>query len=180
MNLKEVLIKTKERLKFDSFSLTTDTVILPNNKEKDRTYIKHPGGVAILAITSDKNVLIVNQYRHAIGLVTKEIPAGKMDKSPMETIEQSAQRELQEETGFAARKLIHLGHTYPSAGILDEKLELFFAIDLIESSLEQDDDEFINLEFINQSDFEEMIKNNSIDDAKTVTAYYLAKLKNLI
>jgi ADP-ribose pyrophosphatase len=180
MKLKETLINSKNRLTFDSFTLVTDTVILPNDKNKDRTYLKHPGGVAILAQNDKDEFLIVNQYRHAIKMITKEIPAGKMDKDPSETILDAAHRELREETGFTASSIVYLGHTYPSAGILDEKLELFFATDLTKAEIDLDDDEFINLEFISKKTFEEMIKTNEIDDSKTVASYFLAKLKDLI
>ncbi len=180
MKLEEPLIDSKERLSFDSFTLITDTVILPNTKKKDRTYLKHPGGVAILAQNNEGEFVIVNQYRHAIRMITKEVPAGKMDKNPSETILEAAHRELREETGFLASSIIHLGHTYPSAGLLDEKLELFFATGLDKVETDLDDDEFINIELISKDTFESMIKNNEIDDSKTVVSYYLAKLKNLI
>ena len=180
MKLNETLVNSKEQLQFDSFTLVTDKVILPNNKEKDRTYIKHPGGVAILAKNINNELLIVNQYRHAIKMITKEIPAGKMDKDPNETILDAAHRELREETGFFASSMTYLGHTYPSAGILNEKLELFFATGLTKTETDLDDDEFINIEFIPKDKFENLIKNNELDDSKTISSYFLAKLKGLI
>lgn len=180
MKLKEKLIASKDVLNFDCYTLKRDTVILPTSSKKDRTYIHHPGGVVIIAINSREEILLVNQYRHPIKEITREFPAGKMDKIPNERIEMAAHRELKEETGYISNNLIHIGHTYPSAGILDEKLELFFATDLEKSTTDLDEDEFINIEWISKRKFESLIKDNTISDAKTVAAYFLAKLNNLV
>lgn len=180
MKLIEKLVDSKVILKFDEFSLNKDTVIMPNNNIKERTYLCHPGGVAILAINEKNEIAIVNQYRNSIKMITKEIPAGKTDKDPLESDIAAAKRELREETGYIASEISYLGKTYPSAGILDEKLEIFFAKNLTKDKMDLDDDEFINIEWINTSKFEEMIKNKTIIDTKTICAYFMAKLNNLI
>lgn len=180
MKLTEKLLNSEEVLKFNCFSITKDTVVMPNNNIIERTYLKHPGGVAIIAINENDEVAIVNQYRNSIKMITKEIPAGKTDKDPNETSLHAAKRELREETGFIAKDIYFLGTTYPSVGILDEKLELYFAKGLVKDKMDLDEDEFINIEWIKINKFEEMIKNQSIIDTKSICAFYLAKLNNYI
>ncbi|MBK5202051.1 MAG: NUDIX hydrolase [Spirochaetaceae bacterium] len=180
MKLIEKLVESKVIFKFDGFSLNKDTVIMPNGNIKERTYLSHPGGVAILAINEKNEIAIVNQYRNSIKMITKEIPAGKTDKDPLESDIDAAKRELREETGYIAKDISYLGKTYPSAGILDEKLEMFFARNLIKDEMDLDDDEFINIEWIHTSKFEEMIKEKIIIDTKSICAYFMAKLNNLI
>ncbi len=180
MKLNEKLIESKVLLEFDCFSLNRDTVIMPNNNIKERTYLKHPGGVAILAINENCEIAIVNQYRNSIRMITKEIPAGKTDKDPDESSIDAAKRELREETGYIAKDISYLGETFPSAGVLDEKLEIYFAKNLIKDKMDLDDDEFINIEWIHTSKFEEMIKERKIIDTKSICAYFMAKLDNLV
>lgn len=180
MKLEEKLIKSKELLKFDSFKLIRDTVTMPNGVNKERTYLKHPGGVTILAINDKKDILMVKQYRHPIQKVTLELPAGKTDKDPKETLLQAAKRELKEETGYTAKTFEFLCYTYPSAGIIDQRLALYFAKDLVKGDMNLDDDEFINTTFVPLKEFETLLLRSNITDAKTVTAYTIAKLKKFI
>ena len=94
----------------------------PNGSEMAGCTWHHPGGVAVLALDDQNRCAMVRQYRHPISQVTLEIPAGKLDKLPNETREHAAHRELREETGFTAKKIISLGYIYPSPGIIDEVL----------------------------------------------------------
>lgn len=103
--LDEVTISTQPIFEGKVISLQVDTVKLPNGQTATREIIKHPGAVAVLALKGDR-MLVVDQYRQAMGRTEVEIPAGKLD--PGEQPEIAAARELKEETGYTARSLRHL------------------------------------------------------------------------
>ncbi len=146
-----------------------DRVSLPNGKESFREYCLHNGAVAVVALTDKDEVICVNQYRYAVGKVTTEIPAGKLDhkgESPME----AALRELREETGYSCEKLTHIGDLLSSPAILSEVIHMYFAEGLIPGETDPDDDEFLELVKIPLSDLKRMIVSGEIDDAKTQAA----------
>ena len=121
-----------------------DDINLPNGERGFREYIKHIGAVAILPLTDDGKVICVRQYRYAVGQVTLEIPAGKLD-SPNEDPREAALRELREETGATCKSLEYLGTYLASPAILDEKINLYFARGLEFGETDPDDDEFIDV-----------------------------------
>lgn len=180
MNLLEKKVSSKEVFSFDCYKIQEDTVVLPNNIKKNRTYIQHPGGVGIVAINENKQLAFVQQYRYPIGEVTYEIPAGKLDKNEAEDPLEGAKRELEEETGFYANNIEEIGKIYPSPGIIDEKLLLYFANDLKKGDLNLDEDEFINVFWFSLSQFKEKVKNGEINDSKTITAITMAEIYNLL
>jgi ADP-ribose pyrophosphatase len=102
-----------------------DTVRLASGRETVREVIEHPGSVAIIALTEDRRVILVRQYRYAAGRTLLEIPAGTLDtdESPAE----AARRELIEETGFAPGHLTELVTYSPTAGYSSERMTLFLA-----------------------------------------------------
>jgi 8-oxo-dGTP pyrophosphatase MutT (NUDIX family) len=106
-----------------------DTVVMPDGDCADREVIEHPGAVAVLALDSGGQVLLVRQYRHPAGQVLWEIPAGLRDV-PGEPLEKTAQRELLEETGYLAANWQVLADVFPSPGISSERLRVFLARDL--------------------------------------------------
>jgi 8-oxo-dGTP pyrophosphatase MutT (NUDIX family) len=106
-----------------------DTVVMPDGDCADREVIEHPGAVAVLALDSGGQVLLVRQYRHPAGQVLWEIPAGLRDV-PGEPLEKTAQRELLEETGYLAANWQVLADVFPSPGISSERLRVFLAREL--------------------------------------------------
>jgi ADP-ribose pyrophosphatase len=106
-----------------------DTVVMPDGDCADREVIEHPGAVAVLALDSGGQVLLVRQYRHPAGHVLWEIPAGLRDV-PGEPLEKTAQRELLEETGYLAANWQVLADVFPSPGISSERLRVFLAREL--------------------------------------------------
>ena len=120
----EHLIETcaASKLVFDGkiLHVYVDDINLPNGGKGFREYIKHIGAVAVLPITDDGNVICVRQYRYAVGQVTLEIPAGKLD-SVDENPDDAVRRELREETGAISGKLTYLGLYYGSPALLSEK-----------------------------------------------------------
>lgn len=175
---KEVTISSKRIYDGKIIKLRVDTVELADQKYSKREIIEHPGGVGILVIDQGC-ILLVKQYRKAIGRMVIEIPAGKLDYQ--EDPELCAIRELREETGVVVRQLTHIGDIYPSVGYTTEKIGLYFSNSL-QSIGEQDldEDEAVEMIWLDRRDFEAEIRQGHIQDAKTIAAYSLAKMKGLI
>ena len=124
----EHLIETcaTSKLVFDGkiLHVYVDDINLPNGATGFREYIKHIGAVAVLPLTDDGKVICVRQYRYAVGQVTTEIPAGKLDSAD-EDPREATLRELREETGALCKNLTYLGTYLASPAILDEKINLY-------------------------------------------------------
>lgn len=151
-----------------------DDINLPNGKRGFREYIKHIGAVAVLPLTDDGRVICVRQYRYAVGQVTTEIPAGKLD-SPDEDPREAALRELREETGARCKSLIDLGTYLASPAILDEKIKLYLARELDFGETDPDDDEFIDVVSVPLADMVERVMAGEILDGKTQLAVLKTK-----
>ena len=146
-----------------------DDINLPNGERGFREYIKHIGAVAVLPLTDDGKVICVRQYRYAVGQVTTEIPAGKLD-SPDEDPIEAALRELREETGARCKRLTYLGMYLASPAILDEKINLYLARDLDFGETDPDDDEFIDVVQIPLAEMVDRVMAGEILDGKTQLA----------
>lgn len=156
-------------------NLKVDEVRLPNGHTSKRELIEHPGAVAILAITPEKKIIMVEQYRKALERSIIEIPAGKLEKG--ESPETTAMRELEEETGYTAGSLELIQSFSTSPGFADEVVHLFFAEGLrkAEPGAALDDDEFVELLEVTIEEAEKMMQDNRIYDAKTAFAVLWAK-----
>lgn len=180
MKLIEKKLQSNEIQHFDCYSLKEDLVILPDGEKKTRHYVEHPGGVCILAINKNKKIAFVQQYRYAIGEVTLELPAGKIKDYKKEKPFETAKRELKEETGLQSSNIIPLGCLYPSPGIINEKIDLYFACDLIQGENHLDSDEFINVIWLSMDEIKEKINSGIITDSKTISAIMIAQIKGII
>lgn len=176
MNLKEKQLTTEYAYKGRIISLRTDTAILPDGNTAQREVVEHPGGVGVIALTNENEILMVKQYRYPYNEITLEIPAGKRDKG--EDVFTTGKRELKEETGATAKTYIPLGELYPTPGYCDEIIWLYAAKDLEFYESQPDCDEFLECERVPLQKAVEMVMNNEIKDAKTVIA--ILKLKNLL
>lgn len=141
-------------------------VTLPDGRPAIRDVVRHPGAVAIVALTEDGRICLVRQYRAALGRVTVEIPAGKL--SPGEDPLDCASRELLEETGFRARNIAFLTTIATSAGFADELIHIYMATDLSPDHSSPDADEFINVDLVSLPEFVDAVLDGRIEDAKTV------------
>jgi ADP-ribose pyrophosphatase len=151
-----------------------DDVELPNGFRSFREYIKHPGAAMIIPRTANGKYLMVHQYRHAVGQVFLEFPAGKTDRG--ETTEQTAARELQEEVGFKPGKLTLLTHIHPVIGYSNEKIDLYLAEELTPAPAMQDPDEVLDIVELSLDEIAEKIWNNELTDVKTqIGAFWLFK-----
>lgn len=146
-----------------------DDIHLPNGAMGFREYIKHIGAVAVLPLTDDGCVVCVRQYRYAVGQVTLEIPAGKLD-SAEENPQDAVLRELREETGARCKSLTYLGTYLASPAILDEKINLYLARGLDFGKTDPDDDEFIDVVQIPLEEMVERVMRGEILDGKTQLA----------
>ena len=158
--------------------LRVDDVRYPSGREGTLDVVEHVGGVTIVALDREDRLLLVRQYRHAIGRELLELPAGTLD--PGESPEATAERELQEETGYRPTRMERLGGFYTAPGYCTEYLHVFLATDLVERRLEGDE-EAIHVERLPLEEVLRLIAAGEIEDAKTSGALllYLGKRGSL-
>lgn len=116
-----------------------DTVRLPDGSERRREVAEHPGAVAILPVLPGGELVLIRQYRHAVGRPLLEVPAGT--REPDESTEACARRELAEETGYRGGRVRELVRFYVSPGWANEELVTYVATDLEPGSARPEDDE---------------------------------------
>lgn len=162
----EQLIFSRRIYQGKILNLRVDTVKLPNGHEATREVVEHSGAVAIVALTEQDEVILVRQYRHAVGKVMLEIPAGKLE--PGEQPEKCAHRELSEETGYHAKDLQLLFRFFSTPGFANEEMYLYLARGLTCHNQHTDDDESIEIMRIPLKEVIKMIKTGEIFDAKTI------------
>jgi ADP-ribose pyrophosphatase len=179
---KPQLIETAELLSsevvYDGplFKVRHDKLIEPGGKKSERDVIRHNGSVVILALDNSKSkkdpwIVIERQYRHAANQFLWELPAGKLDagEEPLA----GAKRELEEETGYRAKKWRPLVEYYASPGFLGESMKVFVAEALIPGDAHPEEDEEIELRLVKLSEVLAMIEKGSILDGKTLTSVLL-------
>ncbi|MFJ7973967.1 NUDIX hydrolase [Psychrobacillus sp. NPDC096389] len=171
----EKTIQTEMKFQGKIITLQVDDVQLPNGKAGKREIVKHPGAVAVIAITEDKKIILVEQYRKALERSIIEIPAGKIE--PNEDPELTALRELEEETGYTTKKLQYIQSFATSPGFADEIIHLYLAENIVkvEEKAELDEDEFVELMHVSLEEMESMITTKQIYDAKTAFAFLWVK-----
>lgn len=145
-----------------------DEVELPGGGRATREVCEHLGGVGILPIDADGQVLLVRQFRYPFGELLLEIPAGKLD--PGEAPEQCAARELKEECGVTAGKLTSLGTLYPTPAYVDEVIHMFLAEELSPAVQHLDDGEFLEVEKLPLETLVEQVLSGEVKDSKTQAA----------
>ncbi len=150
------------------FDLAVDNVTLQNGVTVDMEVIRHPGAAAIVALSDQGGVLLIRQFRYAVGRDIWEIPAGTMN--PGEAPLVCARRELEEETGVSAREWTALGEITPLPGYSDEVIHLFLARQLSPGGQQLDDDELLEVREVALETALVMIANHEIRDAKTIVA----------
>ena len=166
MIFEEKTVSSKEIFKGKIVTLKVDSVAMPNGDLAERELVGHPGGVGIVALTKDNEVILVRQYRKPIEKSIYEIPAGKLDAG--EEHRTCGERELEEETGLKAKKFEYLGFIYPSPGFTNEVTHMYLATELYQGHINPDPDEFLDIIKMPLDEAVERIINNEICDAKTV------------
>ncbi len=173
---KAVLIASKVVYEGPLFRVLHDKIIEPGGKRGERDVIRHNGSVVILALDRSKNkrnpwIVVERQYRHAANQFLWELPAGKLE--PGEEALAGAIRELEEETGYRAKKWKPLVVYYASPGFLGESMQVFVAEGLVPGEAHPEDDEQIELRLVKLSDLLKMIDKGAILDGKTLCSVLL-------
>lgn len=178
--LEEKTIKSEQIFKGRVVSLQVDDVELPNGKTGKREIIKHPGAVAVLALTHNNKIIMVEQYRKALEKTIVEIPAGKLELG--EDPAECAKRELEEETGYGCTELEWLISFYTSPGFADEIIHLYIAkgLEKKENAASLDEDEFVNLLELTLEEAEAFMKEQKIYDAKSIYAIQYLQLQRAL
>lgn len=145
-----------------------DRVRLPDGSEAFREIVEHPGGACILPVDGEGNAYCVRQYRYPIGEHLLEAPAGKLERGEDPLV--CASRELGEETGFTAGRIVPLGAYHSSPGFSSERLYLYLALDLSRGEAHPDKGEFLDLVKLPFSELLAMVRRGEISDGKTAIA----------
>jgi len=158
------------------FRVLRDRLIEPGGKENSRDIIRHNGSVVILAIDNSKNkkdpwIVMERQYRHAANRFLWELPAGKLEQGEDALL--GAQRELEEETGYRAKRWKPLVEYFPSPGFLGESMKIFLAEGLLAGDAHPEDDEQIEFRLVKLSEVVKLIEKGAILDGKTLTGVLL-------
>lgn len=169
MHFEEKTISKESIYKGKIIEVEKHKVSLPNDETAYREVVKHNGAVAICALTPKQEVILVKQYRKALEQELLEIPAGKLE--PGEDRESAAMRELEEETGYKAKKLTLIGEVYGTPGFSNEKISVYFADTLVEGEVNLDEDEFVEKVLYSLDDVKKAVEDRTIEDAKTFIAF---------
>ncbi len=171
----EEKIKTLGTLFSNHFSVSLDAVRLRSGATTERLKVHYPEAAAIMPFHDDRSIVMVRQWRYAIGRETLEIPAGKTD--PGEPVENCARRELLEETGCRAKSLIPIFRYFPAIGYSDEAIRIFAASGLESSGERLDTHEIAKVEIIGLDEIDDLIVKGVIQDGKTVIGISLFRAK---
>ncbi|HOS95148.1 MAG TPA: NUDIX hydrolase [Armatimonadota bacterium] len=174
VDLREVTLSSETIFSGRVVSLRVDTVRLPGGRTSTREVVAHPGAVAIVPLTDDGQIVLIRQYRQAAGQVLLEIPAGTLDKG--EAPEACARRELAEETGLLAGRLVRLIGSYLAPGYSSELLHVFLGVDLgpADGPDVMDADENIETLTVPVAEAVEWVLDGRVCDAKTICGILLA------
>ena len=169
------IIETKAYLDAKKIRFEINNFLLPNSMECEFGIIRHPGAALAVPITDSGDVIILRQYRFACSRRILEFPAGTLEagESPLESIK----REVQEESGYSAKRWDNLGEMLPCPGYSDETIHLFLARDLtkLNQKPEGDADEDIEVLKIAPEKLNEIIASGEESlDGKTITAWFRA------
>ena len=158
----------REIFKGRVIQLREDRVIEPSGRECSREIVVHPGAVCIVARPTPEKVILIRQYRHAAGQELVEIPAGTLN--PGEDPLECAIRELEEETGYRAARMIERARFWTTPGFTTEFMYLYEATDLEKTQINPDEDEFIEIDIVGTGEALRMIDDGRIQDAKSIAS----------
>lgn len=165
-HLVERTLSSEQLCKGHFLHAVRDHVELPDGGRATREYILHPGAVMVVPLLDDGRVVLERQYRHPIGRVMVEFPAGKLD--PGEDRLACARRELLEETGYTAREWAHAGELHPIISYSTEFIDVWFARGLTAGERQLDAGEFLDVFAATPQQLQDWCRSGEVTDAKTL------------
>jgi ADP-ribose pyrophosphatase len=141
----------------------------PSGFKIERSIVRHAGSAVMMAVDDRNRVLLVKQFRLPAERDLWEIPAGRLD--PGENPLTAARRELEEETGYTAKKWKKLAAWWPSPGFLSEKMYLFLAKNLKQGKARPMEDERIEIGWFRKKELDKLIRDGRLEDGKTLIAF---------
>lgn len=180
-HLRETLIERESVLSGSYLTVNIDTVRDVAGGQHKREVIVHPGGVAVIPVLPDGRLVFVRQYRHAVGEVLLELPAGTLDREENGSVEDpdsAAVRELAEETGYRAAHWRKLARFFSSPGFASEEMHLYLATGLerIPGYAGTPPEERIDVELIPWAEAISLADRGAIRDSKSLLAIYRLQL----
>jgi ADP-ribose pyrophosphatase len=154
-------------------SLRVDTIAPGQGEALTREVVEHPGAVAIVAVSDDGDLVLVEQWRHPVAEVLLEVPAGTL--GPAEEPLSCAHRELAEETGYTAGRMEPLAVFYSAPGFCTERLHTYLATGLLPGAQALDEDEAIRVRPVPRAEAVSMCLDGRIRDAKSIAAILCAE-----
>jgi len=164
------VVSSVEKYKNPLFTVTEDEAIEPGGFEIKRSIVQHAGSAVMMAVDDRKRILLVRQYRLPARQYLWELPAGRLD--PGETALKAAKRELEEETGYRAKRWTRVVSFYPSPGYVAEKMTLFVATELTAGEAKPMEDERIECRWFSAKELESWIEEGKIIDGKTIIGFF--------
>lgn len=165
-HLRETVLRREELLRGHFLHVVREDVRLPSGRTATREFVLHPGAVMVVAQLDDGQVVMERQYRHPLGQVMLELPAGKLDAG--EGSLACARRELREETGFEAREWAYAGQLAPTIAYSNERIDIWFARGLNQGEQQLDEGEFLDVLTLSPQELLACCRDGRICDAKTL------------
>jgi ADP-ribose pyrophosphatase len=155
------------------FDVRRDKIVEPDGLCATRDFVVHSGSIVVLPVFDDGRILLIRQYRHAVGRYLWELVAGRIE--PSEPPLAGAKRELAEETGYSARRWRKLLDVFPTPGFVSERMVVFLAQDLRAGKARPEDDERITARAVAPREIERWIRSGKLRDAKSIASilFYL-------
>lgn len=177
MDLKEKKLSSEIIYKGKIIDVHKDKVLCPNGHESYREYVNHCKASCVMALLPNGKFILEKQYRYPYDEIIYEFPAGKCDEGedPLKT----ATRELQEETGYLANKVVYLGEIYPSCAYTNEIIYCYFACELQKGDQHLDENEALEVEEYTLDELNELVKQGLIKDAKTLACLAFLNAKKI-
>ena len=167
LHLRETPVERAELLRGHFLHVVRDTVRLPDGSQTTREFVRHPGAVMVIALLDDGQLVLERQYRHPMGRVMIEFPAGKLDAG--EASLACAQRELFEETGYRAREWAFAGQHAPTIAYSDERIDIWFARGMSLGQRRLDAGEFLDVITTTPAQLLAWCRSGEVTDGKTLT-----------
>jgi len=166
VHLIETALTRTELLRGHFLHVVRDEVQLPQGGRATREFVLHPGAVMVIALLDDGQVVLERQYRHPVGEVVIEFPAGKLDAG--EPSGRCAERELQEETGYTAREWAYAGRLAPTIAYSDEFIDIWFARGLVLGERQLDEGEALDVFTATPQALAQWCRQGQVFDGKTL------------